>query len=328
MVPVFSAPLALATAFFYATLTMQSPAAGQAGSPPAPTAPPQATQPDEAARKEAHRKAVEAGKMIERGEVERAEALAREAVAADPTSAETHYMLAMSLEAGGQLEQAEAEYKRMGPFAPEPLLELSLSRLYLRQGKLDAAEQQARRAVEKNRWVPQPFLSLGAVQMKRKNYAAAIDAFSKAVEVDPAGWINHLSLADAYRDTEHWDEAMAEYSEALARKPDFPEALLGKAETWDRMGRAADAIAGYERALEAAPHLVAAQYKLARLYATAADTALRKPQRALALATAAAEATQWKNREVLETLVRACEAAGDTAKAQQARDKLKQLPAK
>lgn len=310
----------------YAALLFQS---GQGVAPaPAPgpqTAPQAQSQPDEAARKEARRKAAEVGRLIERGERARALALAREAVAADPNGVEAHYALGLCYEAGGELQAAEAEYRKMGPLAPEPLLELSLARLYLRQGRLDEAEQQARRAVEKNRWVPQPFLSLGAVAMRKKNYAAAIDAFSKAVEVEPRDWNTHLSLADAYRDAGHWDEALSEYAETLARKPDLPEALLGKAQTWDGMGRAGEAIAAYEQTLEAAPDLVAAQFRLARLYATAANPALRKPQRAVELAAAAAEATQWKNREVLETLVRAYEAAGDPAKAQQARDKIKQL---
>jgi tetratricopeptide (TPR) repeat protein len=295
-----------------------APAQQQAGAP---------AQPDESARKEARRKAAEAAKLLERGDWKQARQLAREAVEADPTSPQTHYVLGMSYEAAGELEAAEAEYKKMGPFAPEPLLELSLARLYLRQGRLEEAEQQSRRAVEKNRWVPQPFLSLGTVAMRKKDYSAAIDAFSKAVDVAPGDWNARLSLADAYRNADHWDEALTEYSEALARKPDLIEALLGKAQTWERMGRAAEAIAGYERTLEAAPGLAAAQFRLARLYATAADPALRKPHRALELAKAAAETTEWKNREVLEALARAWDTAGDAAQAQQTRDKIKQLPA-
>lgn len=304
--------------------TVAKPALPQAGSEPQTgPAPAPAAQPDEAARKEAHRKAIEAAKLIERGDWKQARQLAREAVAADPASAETHYVLAMTFEAAGELDAAETEYKKMGPFAPEPLLELSLARLYLRQGRLSEAEQQSRRAIEKNRWVPQPFLSLGAVAMRKKDYAAAIDAFSKAVEVAPGDAEPHLSLADAYRNAAHWDEALTEYSEALARKPGLPEALLGKAQTWERMGRAAEAINAYERTLEAAPGMAAAQYRLARLYATASDPALRKPQRAVQLAKAAVEATDWKNREVLEVLVRAYEANGDTAQAQQTREKMK-----
>ena len=278
-----------------------------------------------AQKKEAHKKSVKAGRLIGRGEWKQALALAKEAVATDPSSAEAHYVLALAYEAAGNLEAAEAEYKKMGLLAPESLLEVSLARLYLRQGRLDEAGRQARRAVEKNRWVPQPHLALGAVAMRKKDYPAAVAAFSKAVEVAPRDWNARLSLADAYRHARHWDEALAQYAQALAFKPKHPEGLLGKAQTWEQMGRPAEAIAAYEKALEAAPNLVTAQHHLARLYLTVTDPILANPQRAVELATAAAEATGWKNPAILETLADACAGAGDAARARQIRERAKAL---
>jgi len=283
--------------------------------------------PSAEARAQAHQKAVEAGRLIERGDLKQALALAREAVTADPASAETHYVLGLAYEAVGDLASAEAEYKKMGTYAPEPLLEISLARLYLRQDRLAEAEQQARRAVEKNRWIPQTFLSLGAVYMKRRNHTAAIDAFAKAVEVEPRDWNARLSLADAYRHAGHWDEALTQYAQALAMKPGHPEALLGRAQTWEEMRRPGEAIVAYEKALEAAPSLLAARYRLARLYLNAADPALRKPERAVELAASAAEATQWQDVRVLETLAEAYTRTGDTDRAEQVREKLKALAA-
>ena len=183
----------------------------------------------------------------------------------------------------------------MGLLAPDSLLEVSLARLYLRQGRLAEAEQQAHRAVKKNRWVPQTHLALGTVAMRKKNYPTAIAAFSKAVGVAPRDWNARLSLADAHRHAQDWDEALAQYAQALVLKPHHPEGLLGKAKTWEQMGRPAEAITGYEKALEAAPNLLMAQYNLARLYLTVTDPVLADPQRAVELATAAAEATGWKN---------------------------------
>ena len=90
------------------------------------------SSPVESSKKEAQKKAVEAGRLIGRGEWKQARALAKEAVAADPSSAHAHYVLGLAYEAGGELEAAEAEYKKMGLLAPEPVLEVSLARLYLR----------------------------------------------------------------------------------------------------------------------------------------------------------------------------------------------------
>ncbi len=291
----------------------------------APSPAPQASKPENIKR-EAQKKAVEAERLVGRGEWKQAQALAKEAVAADPQSAEAHYVLGLSYEAGGELEAAESEYKKMGLLAPESLLEVSLARLYLRQGRLAEAEQQARRSVEKNRWVPQTHLSLGAVAMRKRDYPAAIAAFSNAVEAEPRDWNARLSLADAYRQAGRWDEALTQYAQAQALDPENPAALLGRAQTWEQMGRAAEAIEAYEKALEVAPS-VAARLRLARLYLAVSDPVLQKPRRAVELAAAAAEATGWKNAAVLETLAEAYARSGDPLRARQVREQLKSLPA-
>jgi superkiller protein 3 len=321
----------VSTAVLLAALLGQSPAP----SPPATARPagdlaragaPQATPED--LKKQAHQKAMEAGRLIERGELKQAEALAREAVAADPESAETHYTLGLCYEAQGNLAQAEAEYKKMGVYAPEPLLELSLARLYLRQGRLDEAEQQARSAVKKNPWVPQPHLSLGAVAMRKRDYKIAIEEFSAAVQADPREWNSRISLADAYRAVGRFNDALTEYSQALALKPDHPEALLGQAQAWEQLARQAEAIAAYEKLLEVASNVPPGiKYRLAKLYNQVADPKVRNPQRAVELATAAADASNWENREVLQTLAEAYQSAGQPDKAREVLRKAERLPA-
>jgi tetratricopeptide (TPR) repeat protein len=312
---------------FLAALCLAVPQPGVTGSTrePAAQAAAPAAPPDEAARAEARRKARDAGRLLERGELGEALKLARQAVAADPTNAQTRYVLALVHEASGDLDEAEAEYRRMGVFAPEPLLELSLARLYLRQGRLADAEQQARIAVEKNRWVPQPHLSLGAVAMRKGEHALAIESFRNAVQADPGDAASRLSLGDAYRAAGRWDEALAEYAEALASRPSHPQALLGRAQTWEAMGRPGEAIVAYERALEANPDLLAAKWNLARLYLVVTEPRLQKPRRALELAKAAAEATRWESPEVLETLARAYAVQGDLARANEVRERIRAL---
>lgn len=295
------------------------PPAAQDKTPPAPAV-------SDEAKREANRKAIEAGRLVAEGDWRRARELARQAVAADPENPQTHYALGLTFEAEGDLAGAEAEYRRMGVYAPEPLLEISLARIYLRQGRISDAERQARRAVERNRWVPQPHMSLGAVLMRKSDYNGAVDSFKAAVEADPRNLTARLSLADAYRDAGHLDEALAEYAEALTLQPGQPEALLGRAETWERMGRPREAVVAYEKALEAQPQSLLAEYKLARLYLMASDPDLRKPQRAVKLALAAAEQTKWQNRTILETLAQAYAQAGDLARSTDVREKAKALP--
>ncbi len=261
--------------------------------------------------------------MIGRGEWKQALELAREAVAADPAGAEARYALGLAHEASDDLAAAETEYKKM-VMAPEPLLELSLARIYLRQGRIAEAEQQARRAVEKNRWVPQTHLSLGAVAMRKKDYPAAIAAFTDAVEADARDWNARVSLADAYRQAGRWDEALTHYAQAQSLEPDRPEALLGRAQTWEQMGRPGEAIAAYEKLIEVAK-TPALQLRLARLYLGLTDAALQKPARAVELAAAAVEATGWKDAAALDTLAEAHARSGDPERARQVREKARGL---
>lgn len=204
-------------------------------------------------KNQARKKAAEAGRLIGKGEWRAALPVAREAVAADPESAETHYVLGLALEAAGELEKAEAEYRKMATLTPpEPLLELSLARLYLKQDRVAEAEQQARRAVEKNRSVPQPHLSLGAVLMRKEEYAAAVTAFKEAVETAPRDFNVRLSLADACRRARQYDDALAHYAEAHSIAPDDPAPHIGRGQTWELTGRHLEAVAAFERALQAA----------------------------------------------------------------------------
>lgn len=299
--------------------------ARQSPQPASPAA--QQEPPAEARKQEAHRKSMEVGRLIAAGDLKQAEALAREAVAADPENPETHYALGLCLEATGKLDEAVAEYKRMGVYAPEPLLELSLARIYLRQGKLEEAERQSRLAIAKNHWVPQPHLSLGAVAMRKRDYKTAIEAFSAAVDVEPRDWNARLSLGDAYRAVGRYDDALAQYTQALALKPDHPQALLGRAQAWEQLGRWVEAVTAYEKAIEADPDMVLAQYRLAHLYNIVPDPALQKRQRAIDLAQKAAEATEWRDRRILEILAVAYEQAGQAAKAREVRKRASQIPA-
>ena len=74
-----------------------------------------------------------------------------------------------------------------------------------------------------------------------KDWAAAVDAFTRAIGFRrnfPGAW-NELGYA--FRNQARYQESLAAYQEALRQRPNFPEALEYLGEAYVKMGRLADA---------------------------------------------------------------------------------------
>jgi Flp pilus assembly protein TadD len=63
----------------------------------------------------------------------------------------------------------------------------------------------------------------------------------------------HVTLAELKKTGGDFEGAAAEYRKALTLRPDDPDAVLGMAETYQKMGRGADAEREYQHALALAP---------------------------------------------------------------------------
>jgi tetratricopeptide (TPR) repeat protein len=126
-----------------------------------------------------------------------------------------------------------------------------------RQGKLDAAIQEFRKATESDPNLPEAFLDLGAVLQETHDYPGAITALKHALELNPELDATHLqlgyalleqgyageaiphlervhaveALGIALLETGRYEEAIANLSAALAKHPGNPDLLyyLGRA---------------------------------------------------------------------------------------------------
>jgi tetratricopeptide (TPR) repeat protein len=133
-----------------------------------------------------------------------------------------------------------------------------LGTVYFKQEKGGDAEKAFRRALAEKPAFMLALLNLGKLLFSQKNFDAAIETLTKAVEVDPrsaeanyflgeaylqikkgskaVGYLNealrldpvgkaeaHLRLAALYRGAGMKDKAVAEYEQFLAKKPDHPE---------------------------------------------------------------------------------------------------------
>lgn len=72
---------------------------------------------------------------------------------------------------------------------------------------------------------------VGTANLKLKKFEAAIENFTKAIQIDPKSVVSHLNLGVALKNTGKVDLAIESYEQALTIMPDYPEALnnLGSA---------------------------------------------------------------------------------------------------
>jgi serine/threonine-protein kinase len=76
---------------------------------------------------------------------------------------------------------------------------------------------------------------------------------TRAAEIDPSLADVHVTLGELKKTGGDFEGAAAEYQTALRLRSEFPSAILGLAETYEKMGRGADAEREYQRVLILAP---------------------------------------------------------------------------
>ncbi|MFA5027687.1 MAG: tetratricopeptide repeat protein [Candidatus Methylomirabilota bacterium] len=176
----------------------------------------------------------------QRGAVERAVAMFRQALVINPGYSEAQINLAITLAEMGAYEQASQEVAKLHAREPAAPGDLSLGV----RGKLaNAHADLAKRYHE---------LAL---------YPQAIAEYDKALALCPSFPDLHSKRGVACRDAGELAEARDSLLRALELNPKYAEAYVNLGLVYRKMGKSEDAAAMWERALEIAP-----QHALARIY--------------------------------------------------------------
>ncbi|MGH9406413.1 MAG: rhomboid family intramembrane serine protease [Terriglobia bacterium] len=178
------------------------------------------------------------------------------------------------------------------------------------RGKADRARallEQARRLEPKDVRVREAW---GLVYLQEHKYSQASHEFTACLRANPFDTLAALSLSAAY-------ESQNEASKARDVLEQFSRRVTGSADVLAALGRVCvqlklypEAIERYEQALKIVPNAALTQNNLAWLYATCSDPRYRNPGKALSHALRAAELTQAKQPEILDTLAAAYNANG------------------
>ena len=138
----------------------------------------------------------------------------------------------------------------------------------------------------------------------------AAGELEKLLQFDPNDTLTRLQLG-VLQTAREPAKAIETFSAVLAAEPDQWQAFRGRGDAYLNLGRQAEAVADYEKALALQPKDHGILNNFAWVLATSPDAKLRDGRRAVRLAAAACEATGYKLAYVLSTLAAAYAEAGD-----------------
>jgi tetratricopeptide (TPR) repeat protein len=139
----------------------------------------------------------------------------------------------------------------------------------------------------------------------------AIAQFEEVLKANPDDLQLRLQLALYYSAKRRTRKAIETFSAVLEKHADNAIALRGRADALLGIGKQAEAVGDYEKALEQTPEDTGVLNNLAWVLATSPDEKLRDGLRAIELAKKACELTEYKQAHILSTLGASYAETGD-----------------
>ncbi|GJM27094.1 MAG: hypothetical protein DHS20C16_35090 [Phycisphaerae bacterium] len=247
-----------------------------------------------------------------RGDLEGAIASYREATKAKNDYVEAWRRLANVLLMSGRSAEAVVAYQRWIELDPaNSVAHHNLAMALRAQGDHRAAVVQLREAIKLDPQYADAFNNLGVSLAALGQVEPAIDHFKTAVGIDPKYGEAYHNLGLVLQRIGRFGEAARNYRMAMELESGDSQAhfTLGVVLALDH--RANEAVAEFKKALDLDPENPAVLNGIAWIYATSPDSAVRNPVEARTLATQAAERTDFRQPEVLDTLAAAYAANGE-----------------
>jgi tetratricopeptide (TPR) repeat protein len=165
----------------------------------------------------------------------------------------------------------------------------------------------------------------GKAALDRKDYQAAIDNYTKAIEASPFVAAHYFDRGVAHYKKGDGKKAEEDLGRAIILDPRMASAYTYRGLVRMKGGDQEGALRDYTTALGLNPRDPSVHNNLAWLYATAKDEKLQDKVKALEHAVRAVEMTKEKNAEALDTLARAYFVNGKKAEAIQTEKKAIEL---
>jgi len=152
-------------------------------------------------------------------------ALLKKTIELNPNHPEAHYNLGIGLKHQGNITAAIASYKtalQLNPNHPEA--HNNLGNALTEQGDLEAAIAACNKAIELKPNYPEAYNNLGNALQGQGNLEAAIDSFNTALQLNPNYPLALYNLGNALTEQGDPEAAIASFKTALELNPNYPEA--------------------------------------------------------------------------------------------------------
>lgn len=87
------------------------------------------------------------------------------------------------------------------------------------------------------------------------NYSFAVEAFSKAIELNPDDTYNYYSRGNAYFMLKDYNKAIEDFNKFIEANPDDVYSYFSRGDTYSRLGNYYKAIEDFSRAIELYPQV-------------------------------------------------------------------------
>jgi tetratricopeptide (TPR) repeat protein len=185
------------------------------------------------------------------------------------------------------------------------------AQLNMQQDKLEPALADLNRILQARPGAPQALLLRSGVFVDQKKYVEAIRDLRELARMNPENELIRLQAAQVYV-AGGWPRfAIQILGGLIASSPDNASALRSRGDAYLNIGRHAEAIADFDKALALDPNNSGVLNNLAWVLATSPDDKVRNPERSIKLATKACEVTDYKAAHILSTLASGFAEKGD-----------------
>ena len=206
----------------------------------------------------------------------------------------------------GEVDRALAEFRAALAIRPDYAeAHNNLGNTLFQQGHLDEAFPHLQRALEIKPAFPDADNNLGNALMQMGRVDEAIDRYQNALQANPNLALAHSGLGVALAQKGRMEEARGHFVRAAEIQPDSVDAHFNLANLCLQTGRVEETVHHLQRVLEIRPGMPVAQNMLAWILATWPDAAIRNGPKALALAEELARTSAGRDAVILDTLAAA-----------------------